>query len=277
MTPERYCEDKAAPVGSNLYYSLQLVPPQQRQAVLAVHALSQELREVGRMSSDPSVARAKLSWWRDELLAAGKGDPRHPVSRALAQTLHRYRLGAQHLRELVDATQLDLDYNRYPDFATLEAYCNHASGSLWTLTAQILGHSQPDTLESARLLGIGLRLAEIIADAGTDARRNRIYMPLDELQRFGLTSDDVIARHDDERFERLMALQIDRARAQLERAISILPQPDRKAQRAGLAMAALERALLQEIARTRGHTLNQRIALTPLRKLWIARRTWLTA
>jgi phytoene synthase len=112
---------------------------------------------------------------------------------------------------------------------------------------------------------------------GEDARRNRIYLPLDELQRFGLAADDLIALRQDQRFARLMAFQIERAREHYARALALLPAADRKAQRPGLIMAAIYRTLLDEIQASGGAVLNQRIALTPIRKLWIAWRTWLAA
>jgi phytoene synthase len=172
---------------------------------------------------------------------------------------------------------MDLDYNRYPDFPTLELYCHRVAGVVGLLSARIFGYTDARTLDYARTLGLAFQLTNIIRDVGEDARRNRIYLPLDELQRFGLAADDLIALRQDQRFARLMAFQIERAREHYARALALLPAADRKAQRPGLIMAAIYRTLLDEIQASGGAVLNQRIALTPIRKLWIAWRTWLAA
>jgi phytoene synthase len=277
MSPDQYCEQKAAPPGSTLYYSVLFLPQPQRRAVIALYALCRELQDAVDQASDPGVARAKVLWWRNELQAGFAGRPQHPVMHALAPVIREYGLTLERLTEIVEGAQLDLDYNRYPDFATVEVYCYRVAGVACMLTAQILGFTQPATLEFARALGTALELTEIIRDVGADARRNRIYLPLDELSRFGLTADDIIALREDERFEHLMAFQIERAHSYFERAAALLPREDRKAQRANLLMAALQRTLLVEIGQLRGRTMNQRVALTPVRKLWVAWKTWIAS
>jgi phytoene synthase len=221
------------------------------------------------------VAKAKLNWWREEMHAAYNGQPQHPVSRALSPVVREYNLPEQRLAEIIDGMQMDLDYNRYPDFPTLEVYCHRVAGVVGLLSAEIFGYSDPATLDYARTLGVALQVTNILRDVGEDALRNRIYLPLDELQRFGLAADDIIAQREDERFERLMQFQIERARGYHECALSLLPAADRRRQRAGLVMGAIYRALLEEIADLRGHTLKQRVSLTPIRKLWIAWKTWI--
>jgi len=274
MTPEQYCTQKAAPRGSTLHYSLLFLPPDQRGAITALHAFRRELADAVSEASDPGVAVARLQWWRNELSTALAGRPQHPVMKALTPAIAQYALPHEDLAAIIAGAQMDLDYNRYPDFATLESYCHCVSGIVSTLSARVLGYTEATTLEFAGALGVGLELVRIIRDAGHDVRRNHLYLPLDELQRFGLSSDDLVALREDERVERLMGFQLGRARDVLARAEALLSRKDRKAQRAQLMMAAIDRALLHEIAGLRGRTLNQRIALTPLRKLWIAWRAW---
>jgi phytoene synthase len=277
MTPEQYCEQKAVARGSTLYYSVLFLPANLRRAVTALQAFRRELADAVDQASDPGVARTRLLWWRTELSSALAGQPQHPVTRALAPAAARFELPGEHLFELIDGAQMDLDYNRYPDFATLEVYSYRTSGVAVLLSARILGYSQPATLEFARTLGTALQLASIVRDMGEHARRNRIYVPLDELQRCGLTTDDIIGLREDERIERLIAVLIERTRSCFERALAVLPEEDRKAQRANLILAAIYRTLIDEIALLHGRILNQRVALTPLRKLWIAWRTWVAA
>jgi 15-cis-phytoene synthase len=142
------------------------------------------------------------------------------------------------------------------------------------LSAGIFGYSNPSTLEYAETLGIAFQLTNIIRDVGEDARRDRVYIPQEDLARFGLAAEDILARREDPRFSALMAFEADRAIGYYERACERLAPEDRRRQRAGLIMAAIYRATLEEIRRDGYRVLDRRIALTPLRKLWIAWKTW---
>jgi phytoene synthase len=277
MTPDDYCRQKAASSGSSFYYSFLFLPPDRRRAMTALYAFCREVDDAVDEISEPAVARTKLAWWARELEAVYDGDPQHPVGKALAPVVREYALDRSLLAEIVTGMGMDLDYNRYPDFPTLETYCHRVAGAVGLLSARIFGYSDPRTLDYAHTLGIAFQLTNIIRDVGEDVRRNRIYFPLDELARFGLSTDDVIRLKEDERFSRLMAFQIARAHDYYERAFALLPAADRKAQRTGLIMAAIYRTLLDEIEASGGKVLNQRIALTPLRKLWIAWKTWISA
>jgi len=274
MTPDEYCQRRAAASGSSFYYSFLFLPLERRRAITALYAFCREVDDVVDEVSDPGVARAKLAWWVQELDNLYANRPEHPVTKALAPALERYGLEQARLAEIVDGMLMDLDYNRYPDFATLEVYCHRVAGVVGQLSARIFGFTDPRTLEYARALGIAFQLTNIIRDVGEDVRRNRIYLPLDELERFRVSTDDIISLREDARFSELMAFQIERARGYYRQAMSLLPEADRKTQRAGLIMAAIYHTLLDEIANSDAKVLHQRIALTPLRKLWIAWRTW---
>ena len=274
MTPDEYCQQKAAASGSSFYYSFLFLPPPRRRAITALYAYCREVDDVVDEVSDPGVARTKLAWWTDEVGRIFAGNPQHPVGQALAPVVGAFGLERGLMLDIIEGMRMDLDYNRYPDFATLEVYCHRVAGVVGLLSARIFGFTQPATLEYARTLGIAFQLTNIVRDVGEDVRRNRIYLPLDELARFDLATDDLIALKEDERFSRLMQFQIRRAREYYERAFALLPAVDRRPQRPGLIMAAIYRTLLDEIDASGGKVLNQRIALTPLRKLWIAWRTW---
>ena len=194
--------------------------------------------------------------------------------RALAPFVAPCGLDAARLNEIIDGMEMDLAYHRYPDYAALALYCHRAAGVVGQLSASIFGYKQPATLEYAEALGIAFQLTNIIRDVGEDARRNRIYLPADEMTRFGVSEDDILTRRDGPRFKALMAFQADRAEAQYALARSRLAPEDRRSQRAGLIMAAIYRTLLSEIRRDQFNVLDRRIALTPVRKLWIAWRTW---
>jgi len=119
MTPDEYCQQRVAARGSSLYYSVLFLPPEQRRAVIALHAFSRELRDAVHEAADPGVARAKLAYWRSELQAAMAGGPQHPVARALAAAGRAGAISEAQFAQMVDGAQMDLDRNRYPDLAAL--------------------------------------------------------------------------------------------------------------------------------------------------------------
>jgi phytoene synthase len=277
VTPDEYCQQKAAASGSSFYYSFLFLPPPQRRAITALYAFCREIDDVVDECSDPAVAAATLAWWRAELAALAGGTPHHPVTQALAPLIAGFGITPARLNEIVDGMEMDLRQTRYTDFATLERYCYHVAGVVGLLAAGIFGYSNPQTLRYAETLGTAFQLTNIIRDVGEDARRNRIYLPLEELKRFDVAPADILAGRQTDAFGRLMDFQVTRAQGYYDRALALLPAEDRRAQRPGLVMAAIYRTLLGEIRRDAYRVLAHRVALTPLRKLWIAWRTWLAA
>lgn len=277
MTPDEYCQQKAAQSGSSFYYSFLFLPPERRRAITALYAFCREVDDVVDECTDLGVARTKLAWWRAEVAALEAGTPQHPVTRALAPLAPAYGITAHRLNEIIDGMQMDLDQTRYLDFTGLSRYCYHVAGVVGLLAAGIFGYRNPQTLHYAETLGIAFQLTNIIRDVGEDARKNRIYLPMDELKRFEVPAADLLNARHSENFSRLMAFQADRAEEHYERAFAALPPEDRKAQRPGLVMAAIYRTLLREIRADGFRVLTQRTSLTPVRKLWIAWTTWLTS
>ena len=276
MTPDQYTQEKAAASGSSFYYSFLFLPQERRRAITALYAFCREVDDVVDEVADVGVARTKLAWWRTEVANLFAGHPQHPVTKALAPFTKTHGIDAGRMNEIIDGMEMDLAYHRYPDFESLKLYCHRAAGVVGQLSASIFGYSNPATLEYAENLGIAFQLTNIIRDVGEDARRDRVYLPRDELARFGLTAEDILARKGGEPFVRLMEFQAARAQSYYDLAFSKLAAEDRASQRAGLIMAAIYRTLLDEISRDRFQVLEQRVTLTPLRKLWIAWKTWVT-
>ena len=271
--PDQYCQQKAAKSGSSFYYSFLFLPPERRRAITALYAFCREVDDVVDEVSDAGVARTKLAWWRTEVANLFAGHPQHPVTRALAPFVQPYGLDAGRMNEIIDGMEMDLVHHRYADFEALRLYCHRAAGVVGQLSASIFGYKNPATIEYAEALGIAFQLTNIIRDVGEDARRDRVYLPVDELARFGLGVEDVLERRASEGFGKLMAFQAERARSFYDLAYSKLAPEDRPSQRAGLIMAAIYRTLLEEIEHDGFRVLDRRVALTPLRKLWIAWRT----
>jgi 15-cis-phytoene synthase len=277
MTPEQYCQDKAARSGSSFYYSFLFLPPERRRAITALYAYCREVDDVVDECADADLARTKLAWWRKEIAGTFAGSAQHPVAQALIPVVRVFNLPQRRFQDIIDGMEMDLRYNRYPDFATLQSYCYRVAGVVGLMAAEIFGYRDPATLTYAENLGTAFQLTNIIRDVGEDARRGRVYLPLDELARHGLSATDVIHLQDSEALQRLIAFQIGRAEEYYRLAFASLPQEDRKAQRPGLVMAAIYQKVLEEIRNGGCKVLDRRTSLTPMRKLWIAWRTWLTA
>jgi phytoene synthase len=225
--------------------------------------------------SDANVARTTLNWWRNEVAAIYGGQPQHPVAQALVPIVRQFNLSQEHLLEIIDGMEMDLEQTRYADFKSLQLYCYRVASVVGLLSVEIFGYTDRRTLKYAHDLGIALQLTNIIRDVGEDARRNRIYLPMDEMQQFGVTAADILNSRETENFQKLMAFQIERAQRYYRQALDHLPAVDRKAQRTGLIMAAVYQATLQEVVASGCHVLKERVSLTPNFKLWLAFKAWL--
>src|SRR6185436_14463189 len=231
MTPDEYCRQKAAQSGSSFYYSFLFLPEERRRAITALYAFCREVDDVVDECSDTSVARTKLAWWRNEVAAAHHGKPQHPVAQALAALLPRFKLAESRLYEIIAGMEMDLDQNRYADFEALKLYCHRVAGVVGLLSAEIFGYRDRRTLEYAQDLGLAFQLTNIIRDVGEDARRDRIYLPQDELRQHGVTVADIVQTRESAAFRNLMEFQIERALGYYAQAFAKLPATDREAQR----------------------------------------------
>ncbi len=277
MSPDEYCQQKAAQSGSSFYYAFLFLPPERRRAITALYAFCREVDDVVDECTDVGLARAKLAWWRGEVAELFADRPTHPVTRALAPALVPFGITEARLVDILDGMAMDLEPAPYPDYAALHQYIYRVADVVGVLAAGIFGYRDPQTLRYAESLGTAFQLTNIIRDVGEDARKGRIYLPLDEMQRCGVAAADILALRQSDRVVDLIRFQIERAERAYDTALGLLPAADRRAQRPGLVMAAIYRTLLAEIKRDGCRVLTHRTALTPIRKLWIAWRTWLTA
>jgi phytoene synthase len=277
MSPDDYCQQKTAQSGSSFYYSFMFLPAERRRAITALYAFCREVDDAVDEPADPQVARAKLAWWRHEVAQLYAGHAQHPVTRALVPAIGPFNIQQRQLGEIMDGMEMDLTRNRYPDFESLKLYCHRVAGIVGVLAASIFGYRNPKTLEYAENLGLAFQLTNIIRDVGEDARKDRIYIPADEMQRFGVSAADILNAQQTENFSRLIEFQVRRVEICYAEALAALPADDRRAQRPGLVMAAIYRTVLEEIGRDGYQVLTGRTTLTPLRKLWIAWKTWVTA
>lgn len=271
--PFDYCQAKAASSGSSFYYAFRFLPDAQRRAITTLYAFCREVDDVVDECSDAGVARLKLQWWRDEIARVFAGTPQHPVGQSLAEQIDRYNLPKEYFLEIIDGMEMDLDRHRYATHKDLALYCYRVAGVVGLLSAEIFGYQNRQTLKYATELGAAFQLTNILRDVREDARRGRLYLPSEDLQRFKVNEQDILSYQQTPQVQALLTALLGRTRAHYRRAFELLPDEDRAAQRAGLIMAAIYQATLDEIERDGLRVLERRVALTPLRKLWIAWRT----
>jgi phytoene synthase len=273
-----YCQQKAAPVGSAVYYALRQCAAADRPRLTAVFAFRRELEETIETCSDISIGQAKLAWWQGEIETLSVGSqtpPTHPVARALHAHLAEPAAAVAALQAVAQGYAMDLEQARYLDYPGLCQYLTKVGGQGALLIARAAGAHAPAALDAAAALGAALLLAQLLRDVGLHARHGRIYLPVNELQRFGVTAADIINGRYSDAYTALMAFQVERARSAITMALAALrAAPEtRRAARATLgAQAAIALASLTEIEAGRYQVLHQQILLTPLRMLWLAWR-----
>lgn len=273
MTPEDYCHHLAAPPGSDFRYSLLGLPPSQRQALTAIRAFLLETTPIAEQRQDSGVASAKLDWWRTEIGRLFAGEPQHPVTLSLQIALSQFNLPEEYFWEMLDGAAMDVAYNGYRRSSEFTLYL-HRRGSIPTLLAtEILTYQdRRATPRFAHEAGAMLVFFETLYYVRQHARQGRIYLPEEEMQRFGVHPSDLLAPQTSDRLRQLFAAQTEQIRSYYQRALKYLPVIDRHVQYSLLIRLELAMALLEEIVEDGYRLLEQRIRLTPLRKLWLAWR-----
>jgi len=273
MNPDQYCQNKAVASGSSFYSSFRFLPEQQRRAITALYAFCREVDDVVDECHDVNVARQTLNWWRSEVSALYHGKATHPVTLALQNLLSDFNLAEELLHEIIDGMEMDLDIQHYPNFKELSLYCYRAASVVGLLSAEIFGFKNRNTLKYAHDLGMAFQLTNILRDVREDAERGRVYLPQDELEKFGVSQEDLTRPITSDAVQALFQFQAERARDYYKKAFNELPNEDRYTQRVGLIMAEIYQSLLDEIEDDKYRVLEHRIKLTPLRKIWLAWRT----
>ncbi len=275
MTPLEYCKQKAAQSGSSFTVSFIFLPKMQRDAMTALYAFCREVDDVVDECTDYSVAQIKLNWWKSEVVNLYNNTPQHPVTKALQPFISQFSLAQEHFLEIIDGMEMDLKFNRYENFKQLQLYCYRVASVVGLLSASIFGFTNRKTLKYAHDLGMAFQLTNIIRDVGEDARRGRIYLPLDELRKAKVTEEDILQSRESPAVKELIEYQIERAETYYDKALRELPAEDTKQQRAGLMMAAIYRTLLREIKTDSAEkVLNYKTKLPPLRKILLAVQTY---
>jgi len=274
MTPDQYCQQKTAQSGSSFYYSFLFLPTEKRKAITALYAFCREVDDVVDECTDPALADSKLDWWREEVARLYAGKATHPVTQALTTSLENFDLHKEYLDEILDGMQMDLRISHYENFDDLLLYCHRAAGVVGLLAVEIFGYQDSNTLKFAENLGIAFQLTNIIRDIKEDAMRGRIYLPLQELDSFSVKPEDLQLPGTTDAMRKLVRFEVERAHEYYKKALTYIPARDHFSQRSSLIMASIYQALLAEIEKDGFNVMEHRIKLTPLRKLWIAWKTY---
>jgi len=267
---------------SNFACAFLFLPRAQRDALYAIYAfcrLTDDL--VDERGTPPPVPgdtpSARLRAWREELAACTRGEACHPVTRRLAEVMHAFQIPGRYFEELLDGAEMDLVQTRYPTFADLERYCYRVAGVVGLMCIRVFGHSRPETRGYAERLGIAFQLTNIIRDVAGDALRGRIYLPLEDLARFGCSPEEVLERRPTPGLRTLLAFEAGRAREYYAAAASALPAEDAPRMLPAEIMGATYRRLLERIEAAGFDVFSRPVRLSSAERLLLALRAWARA
>jgi len=271
MTPQQYCINKTNKSGSSFLPAFYFLGNEKKMALTALYAFCREVDDIVDGCDDYKEGRKKLNWWSLEVSRLFSGTPQHPVTKLLVNYIYKFDLDEKYFNEIIDGMEMDLNFNRYENFTKLQLYCYRAASAVGILSAKIFGFNNINTLKYAHDMGIALQLTNIIRDLGEDAKRGRIYIPLDELKLFDLTETDILNCTNHKKIKKLVIFLSERAQNFFFSAVEHLPAEDKRKQLPGLMMGNIYFVLLKKIVISDPEKiLNKRTLLSPYRRVIIA-------
>jgi 15-cis-phytoene synthase len=273
---DRHCQSLTRSAAANFYYGIRLLGPDKRGAICAVYAFA---RRVDDIADGPGQAGEKLA-----LLQSAELDARQPSSSssdpvivALAGAHARFGLPLDALVELIDGVRMDIEGRRYASFEELHDYCRCVAGSIGRLCVAVFGASDPQHAPLlADELGVAMQLTNILRDLREDSEAGRLYIPTEDLDRFGLGADDLL-KADPAALQELTIFQVARAREWFERGIELVGLLDHRSAACVLAMTGIYRRLLERIERRPRSSARERVSLPAWEKAWVAGRSMVGA
>lgn len=267
----------ARATASNFYYSFLLLPAAKRRAIKDVYQFCRLLDDIVDEDAAGRDPKAELDGWREEIEACFEGRPETDFGERLLESIEEFDLPKQAFSDLLDGMEMDLKWQSYQTFADLREYCYRVASAVGLISIEIFGYESPRTREYAVNLGLALQLTNILRDLREDVARGRIYIPLEDLERFGYTESNLKARLYNAPFIDLMKFEHARARSYFERAACSLPDQDRHAMFAAETMSAIYRDLLDQIPVVKYDVFRNRLTVPKSRRMRIALRLWLNS
>jgi 15-cis-phytoene synthase len=258
---------------SSFYYAFILLTAERRRALNAVYAFCRFIDDIADDESirEPAVL---LTRWREELERVYTGVPTRALSRALADSARRFAIPRIHFEEIIAGVEMDLSRTRYQTFEDLRPYCYRVASALGLICIEIFGYRNPSAKTYAENLGLALQLTNILRDVREDAARGRIYLPLEDLARFNVSEDEILAGVYSPNFVRLMDFEARRARGLYAAAQTALAAEDRSTLLTAEAMRLIYGALLERIIKSNYRVLDRRHRLSAPHKLYLVGRAW---
>lgn len=268
-----HCAEITRRSSSNFYYAFLLLPPERRRALYAIYAFC---RYVDDIADDGAAARPAvlLDRWRLELQRVFGGVAERPISRALAATVRSFTIPRRYFEEVLEGVEMDLTRKRYATFAELELYCYRVASAVGLICIEIFGYRNPATRVYAERLGLAFQLTNILRDVREDAARDRIYLPLEDLQRYGVSEDEILQSAYTSNFNRLMEFEASRVRQLYREAAAALAPEDRASMVAAEGMRMIYSALLERIAQSGFRVFDRRVSVSVPHKLLLVGRAW---
>jgi phytoene synthase len=268
---------------SNFYYAFLTLPRRRREALYAVYAFCRTVDDIADLGDERGVDRAAqrtgLERWRRDVARCYEpgGRPEHPIAAGLARAVSEFAIPREALLAIIDGVEMDLDQVRFETAEDLYPYCYRVASAVGLCCIEIFGYTDPRAREYAVNLGTALQLTNIMRDVGADARAGRVYVPQEDLRKFGVTTDDLRAGRYTDEFVSLMRHQAARARQFYRAAREAFPTADARSLVAAEIMGRIYRALLDEIEARGFRVFEERVTVPTGRKLAIALRCWASA
>lgn len=269
------CGRIARQTGRNFYYSFLVMPREKRAAMCAIYAFMRRSDDIADGAPNPSVALDGLRRWRAQVDAAlNSGAASEPILPALADTVRRYRIPQRHFHELLDGTEMDQTTTRYATFDELYQYCYRVASAVGLVVLPIFGCKDEAALVPAEACGIAFQLTNILRDVQEDAQMGRIYLPGEDLRRFGVSEDDIMNSRATTQFLELMEFEAGRARGFYEKARPLLEMIDTDSRGTLAVMITIYGGILRKIEESNFAVFERRIRLSTAEKLWIVGKNW---
>jgi phytoene synthase len=271
------CVEIAKTQARNFYYSFTVLPKEKRQAMCAIYAFMRHSDDLSDDGVTDEAKAAALKSWRgalDRALAGDYGDS--PVLPAFHDTVKRYNIPPKLFHELIDGTEMDLVKTRYETFDEVYQYCYRVASVVGMVCIHVWGFDGGETAYvPAEACGIAFQMTNILRDVKEDAERGRIYLPLEDLRRFGYSEEDLLGGVVDDRFNRLMQFQCARAQEYYDKALPLIPLLHADGRPTFIIMYRIYRGLLGKIEKQGYDVFAQRARLSGAKKVGIVMKTWL--
>lgn len=273
--PASHCYQLTRESNTNFSYSFYFLPAEKRKALYAIYAYCRCLDDVVDKSFSRVDASAALLQWTTETINMFQGKPSHPITVGLKPYIDRYSIPQKYFFELIKGVEMDLVKNRYNTFDELHKYCYRVASAVGLICAEVFGYKNATTLGYAVDLGIAMQLTNILRDIKGDALKGRIYLPLEDLRKFGYTEEDLFSSSYNQAFAEMMRFESARARGYYKRAEETLPKEDRRSMVSAEIMRAIYSQLLRKIESVDYDVFSHPIQLPNSQKLYIALKTWI--